>query len=151
MGDGVQDMNAFWPASSNAEYDGSAAAAWVLGLYGGLRILTGAVHMFWEDGGAGRIAGLDLDAGGMTLIAVFAWAGATQLVWGCAALGLALFYRALVAPALLLALSEQSLIAVNAWILKPVAGGHHPPATYVALAGVWILALAFLSALWRKN
>lgn len=139
-----------WPARSNADYSGPAAAAWVLGLYGALRIVTGAVHMFWEDGGAGRIAGLDLEAGGMTLIAVFAWAGATQLVWGGATLGIALFYRTLAAPALLLALLEQTLIAVNAWVLKPVAEGHHPPATYVALAGVWILALAFLSTFWRK-
>ena len=146
-----KDMKSLWPARSNAAYGGLIVASWVLGIYGALRILTGSVHMFWDDGGAGRIAGLNLDADPMTLIAVFAWAGATQLVWGCATLGVALWYRSLVAPALLLALVEQSLIAINAWVLKPVADGHHPPATYVALAGVWILALGLLSAFWRKR
>ena len=42
----------------------------------------GLIHSFLPDGGAGVIAGMDLSGNGAAIVRVFAWAGATLIVWG---------------------------------------------------------------------
>jgi hypothetical protein len=121
----------------------------ILVAYGLLRVLTGAWHMFAPDGGAMSIAGLDLSLEGPAIVALFAWAGATQLAIGLAALVVA--FRSLTLWPWMLGIGalEQALIVVNAWLLKPVIqpnGAVMPPATFVGIAGTLILLVATLIA-----
>jgi hypothetical protein len=127
------------PASTNADYEGAPLSAYILTLVGVLTILPGLIHTFLPDGGAGVIAGMDLAHDGAAVIGVFAWAGATQIVWGVALLVASLRYRTLVPPLLVLVLLERTLIALNLWWLKPPASGQHPPAAYATLFALPLL------------
>jgi hypothetical protein len=129
----------FLPPSTNAHYEGAPLAARFLTLVGILTIAPGLIHSFLPDGGAGVIAGMDLSGNGAAVISVFAWAGATQIVWGAALLVASLRYRSLVPPLLALVLLERSLIALNLWLLKAPANGHHPPEAYATLISVPLL------------
>ncbi|MGH7288520.1 MAG: hypothetical protein ACREI8_10935 [Myxococcota bacterium] len=133
------------PPSTNAHYAGSPLAARFLTLVGLLTIGPGLIHTFLPDGGAGVIAGLDLSSSGAAVIGVFAWAGATQIVWGTALLVASLRYRSLVPALLALVLLERSLIAANLWLGKAAGSGHHPPAAYATLVALplIVIALAF--------
>ena len=123
----------FLPASTNSSYGGAPLAAWFLTFIGVTTIGPGLIHSFLPDGGAGVIAGIDLSGNGASVIGVFAWAGATQIVWGTALLVASLRYRSLVPPLLALVALERGLIALNLWVLKAPASGHHPPEAYATL------------------
>jgi hypothetical protein len=137
----------FLSPSTNDRYGGSILSAWFLTAFSVLTIIPGCIHTFAPDGGAGTIAGLDLSQNGRVIIAVFAWAGATQIAFGIAALIISLRYRDLVPLMLSLAIVERSLHAVNAWLLKGGAAGHHPPEHYAVLVGLPLLAAAFVLSL----
>ena len=133
------------PPSTNAHYAGSPLAAYFLSFVGITTIGPGLIHTFLPDGGAGVIAGLDLSGNGAAIVGVFAWAGATQIVWGIALLVASLRYRSLVPPLFALLLLERSLIALNIWVLKAPVGDHHrPPEAYATLVTLPLL----LGALW---
>lgn len=143
-------MSRFFPPSTNADYHGRPLAAWFLTLVSLGTIVPGGIHVFLPDGGAGVIAGIDLTQGGKTIIAVFAWAGATQMVWGLSMLAVSLAYRSLVPLFLFLILVERSIIAVNQWVLKATGTGHHPPEAYVTLVALPLVALMLGLALARR-
>jgi hypothetical protein len=126
--------------STNAAYDGAPWAARLLAALGALTILPGAVHVFLPDGGAATIAGVDLGACKTSIVACFAWAGATQIAFGATMLLVALRYRSLVPAVYVLVLGERVLHAVNGWWLKP-GSGHHPPEHYAVLLLVPVLLL----------
>ena len=129
----------FLPPSTNAQYTGAPIAAHLLTLVGVLTILPGLIHTFLPDGGAGVIGGLDLSVNGAIVIGVFAWAGATQIVWGTTLLVASRRYRSLVPPLLVLVAIERALIALNIWVLKASASGHRPPEAYATLISLPLL------------
>ncbi|MEX2207105.1 MAG: hypothetical protein WEF50_12825 [Myxococcota bacterium] len=137
----------FLPPSTNFQYAGSKLAARFLALLGALTIAPGLVHTFLPDGGAGVIAGMDLSGNGASVIGVFAWAGATQIVWGFALLVAALRYQSLVPPLLALVVVERTLIALNLWLLKAPESGRHPPEAYATLIALPLMVGALLLAL----
>lgn len=139
------------PPSTNAHYGGSPLAAWLLTFVGVTTIVPGLIHVFLPDGGAGVIAGLDLSSNGAAVIGVFAWAGATQLVWGIALLAASLRWRSFVPPLLSLVLVERTLIALNLWLLKPPATGHRPPEAYATLVAIPLLAAAIALSLRHRD
>jgi len=143
-------MSRFFPPSTNADYHGRPLAAWFLTLVSLGTIVPGGIHVFLPDGGAGVIAGIDLTQGGKTIIAVFAWAGATQMVWGMAMLAVSLAYRSLVPLVLGLILIERALIAANAWLLKSSGTGHHPPEAYVTLVAIPLVLLMLVLSLSKR-
>ena len=138
------------PPSTNDRYVGSPLSAWFLTLFSVLTIVPGAIHTFAPDGGAGSIAGIDLSQNGRVIIAVFAWAGATQIAFGLATLIVSLRYRDLVPLMLVLALVERTLHALNGWFFKG-AGGHHPPEHYAVLVSLVLLTLALALSLRDRN
>ncbi|MEX1152934.1 hypothetical protein [Parvibaculum sp.] len=142
-------MASLVPESTNDAYRGHPLAAWALTLLGILTVVPGAIHAFLPDGGAGVIAGLDLSANAATIIGVFAWVGATQIVWGALMLFVSLRYRSFVPPVLALILVERIIIALNQWVFKPGEGPHHPPEAYATL--VLLPAVAVLLALALRN
>src|SRR5262252_2469107 len=117
----------FLPPSSNDLYRGALWSAHFLTLFSALTIVPGCIHTFARDGGAGTIAGIDLSQNGRVVIAVFAWAGATQIAFGLATLAVSLRYRSLVPLMLALAIVERTLHALDAWALKSAGTVHHPP------------------------
>jgi hypothetical protein len=131
-------------ANTNGDYRGSLIAAYVLTLMAVGTIGPGLIHAFLPDGGAGVIAGLDLSRNGRTIVGVFAWVGATQIVWGAAMLIVSLYYRSFVPLLFALILVERSIIALNQWIFKPGEGAHQPPEAFVTLV-VIPLAAAMLA------
>ena len=143
-------MSRFFPPSTNADYHGRPLAAWFLTLVSLATIVPGGIHVFLPDGGAGVIAGIDLTQGGKTIIAVFAWAGATQMVWGLSMLAVSLAYRSLVPLFLFLILVERSMIAANQWVLKATGTGHQPPEAYVTLVALPLVALMLGLALAKR-
>ena len=143
-------MSRFFPPSTNADYHGRPLAAWFLTLVSLGTIVPGGIHVFLPDGGAGVIAGIDLTQGGKTIIAVFAWAGATQMVWGLSMLAVSLAYRSLVPLFLFLILVERSMIAANQWVLKATGTGHQPPEAYVTLLALPLIALMLGLALAKR-
>lgn len=134
----------FLPSSTNAHYAGAPLAAHFLAFVGITTIGPGLIHSFLPDGGAGVIAGMDLSGNGAAIVGVFAWAGATQIVWGMTLLAAALRYRTLVPPLFALLLLERSLIALNLWVLKAPVGDHRPPEAYATLVAQPLL----IGALW---
>jgi hypothetical protein len=136
-----------FPLSTNDLYRGSISSAYFLTLFSVLTIVPGCIHEFARDGGAGTIAGLDLSQNGGVIVGLFAWAGATQIAWGLAMLTVSLRYQSLVPLMLGLAIVERTLHALNAWILKSVAGGHHPPEHYGVLFVLPLLVAAFALSL----
>lgn len=136
-----------FPPSTNDAYSGSLLSAYFLVLLSVLTIIPGCIHEFASDGGAGSIAGLDLSRHGRVIVALFAWAGATQIAFGTATLVVALRYRSLVPLMLALVIVERSLHALNAWVLKGGEPTHHPPEHYAVLVGLPLLIAAFVLSL----
>jgi hypothetical protein len=136
----------FLPPSTNDQYRGSLGAARLLTVLAVLTIVPGCIHTFLPDGGAGVIAGIDLSQCGHVIVPLFAWAGATQIVFGIVMLLASLRYRTFVPLVLALLLVERSLHALDGWLLKP-GTGHHPPEHYAVLVGVPLVALALVLAL----
>lgn len=138
--------SALLPPPTNYRYRGATASARFLTLVSVLTILPGAVHTLLPDGGAGTIAGIDLGAAGPVIVALFAWAGATQIAFGIATLVVSLRYRDLVPLMLALVVLERSLHALNGWVLKR-GSGHHPPEHYAVLVVLPLLLIAFAGSL----
>ena len=136
-----------FPPSTNDVYSGSKLSAYVLTLFSVLTIIPGCIHTFAPDGGAGTIAGLDLSQNGRVIIAIFAWAGATQIAFGLAALIVSLRYRSFVPLLLGLAIVERTLHALDAWVIKNAGTAHHPPEHYAVLVGLPLLVASFVLSL----
>lgn len=136
------------PPSSNADYTGAPGAARALLVFALLTIVPACIHTFLPDGGAGVIAGIDLGPAGPTIIALFAWAGATQIVFGVVMLLAATRYRTFVPLVLALTLFERTLHALDGWILKNPTG-RHPPEHYAVLVALPLLAVALVASLRR--
>ena len=134
------------PASTNDQYTGPLAAAHFLFVLSILTIVPGCIHTFLPDGGAGVIAGIDLSQCGTAIIALFAWAGATQIVFGIVMMLVARRYRSFVPLLLALVIVERALHAINAWVFKG-GTGHHPPEHYAVLIGVPLTAIALIYSL----
>ena len=127
----------------------ASASSRFLVLCGVLAVVPGMIHVFLPDGGAGVIAGIDLSGDAARIVSMFAWAGATQIVWGLMMLAIGLAYRALVTLALALLLVEKTLHALSFWVLKP--SDHHPPESYAVLVAVPVIALFLALALRRRG
>lgn len=133
------------PPSTNHQYAGALLSARFLTLAAVLNIIPGCIHTFLPDGGAGSIAGIDLGACGPTIVALFAWAGPTQIALGIVMLAVSLRYRSLVPLLLAVALLERSLHALAGWVTKALP--HHPPEHYAVLVAIPLLLAALIGSL----
>jgi hypothetical protein len=138
------------PPADPAAYRGAPDAVGFLLTCALLTVVAGCIHVFLPDGGAGVIAGLNLGANGARTVALFAWAGATQIVWGLLLAVIALRQRPLVPLALALLLLERLLHAANFWLLHESSGAR-PPEHYVTLLLLPLLALFLWRSLARRS
>ncbi|HET6970006.1 MAG TPA: hypothetical protein VFH92_02675 [Phenylobacterium sp.] len=141
---------AFLPPSTNDRYKGSIVAVWGLGLFTLGTIAPGLIHSFLPDGGAHVIAHLDTGDRDELVRGVFAWEGAAQLALGLGMLAAVLRYRTLTSLFLALVIVERGLMTLQAWVLRPPAGGHHPPEHYASPVTV-VLATVFLALAMRAR
>jgi hypothetical protein len=114
----------------------------VLGL---VNLGRGAIHFFADDGGAGRIAGIDLARNREVIVMLFAVMGLDQLVWGAVDLFVALRQRSWVPIALALSLAKQAVGAAVLWLYKPLPVP--APGKYGALLSLPLLAIALYLSL----
>ncbi len=140
-------MTSLLPPPTNDRYAGSMFSVYVATIFGVLTVIPGCIHSFAPDGGAGSIAGLDLSHNGAVIVALFAWAGATQIAFGLVVLIVALRYRTFLPLLLALAVLERTLHALNAWFWKSPTGAHHPPEHYAVLVGLPLLIAALVWSL----
>lgn len=138
------------PPSTNQAYAGARASAWFLALAAVLTLAPGAIHSFTPDGGAGTIAGLDMGNRPDLVRSLFAWEGATQLAYGLVMLAVALRYRPLVPLLLASILVERGLMALQGWVLRPPANGHHPPEHFASLVVLPLTVLFLVISLRRR-
>lgn len=125
----MDPSNLFPDPNHLAVYSGSVASVWYLGLMTVVTILPGCIHFFLRDGGAVSIAGLKLEAHQQLIFRLFAWAGATQIVWGLVMAVVFWRYNALVPLILVLLVIERTLHLWNMWF-SPKSGSHRPPEAY---------------------
>jgi len=128
------------PARSNDAYRGSPWAWRLLLLLGAVNLVRGGIHFFAEDGGAGRIAGIDLSRGGDVIVMLFAMLGLDQITWGAIDLYVALRQRAFVPVVFALTLAKQAVAAWAIWLYKPLSVP--APGKYGAVLTLPLLALA---------
>jgi len=137
------------PASTNAAYRGSPLAWKFLVVLGLVNLGRGGIHLFADDGGAGRIAGIDLARNGEVIVMLFAVMGLDQIAWGAVDLAVALRQRSLVPVVLAIALAKQALGAAVMWLYKPLPVP--APGKYGAVLTLPLLALALHLALRERR
>lgn len=134
------------PPSTNENYHGPIWTSYALLLVAAQSLIGGTLHVVLPDSGLITIAGLDLaHEGGLHMIALAAWVGATQIVWGVVLAFTALRYRSFTVPLLLLVVLEKSLILIGQMI-KPTGSEHTPPGIYGAAILLVICAIALIVA-----
>lgn len=134
------------PQSTNQDYVGPLWAAYALLLAAAQSLLGGALQVILPDSGLISIAGLNLaHEGGLQMIALAARLGATQIVWGLVLALVALRYRSLTVPLLLMVVIEKSLILFGRMI-KPTGSEQMPPSLYGAMGVLVICLIALIVA-----
>jgi hypothetical protein len=136
-------FNRLFPEKQN-EYDGYKIVVILAILLAVISTLRSLVHIFFPDGGAGVIAGIELS--GIlrgAVIFTFAWAGLYQLIFAILQWIVLLRYRRFLPLMLLLMLFEQASLFIIP-LFKPISQtvlSHTPPE---AIGNKILLPLMFL-------
>jgi hypothetical protein len=122
------------------DYRGSPLAIGFLWLQIAINAFRGWVHVFWQDSGAGRIAGIDLTHNAAPTISFLASIGLDQIAWGVIEIGVVTRYRRWIPTLLAFLLAKQVAGAWLLWVWKPL--GVDAPGKFGSLYGVPLVALA---------
>jgi hypothetical protein len=133
------------PQRWNEPYRGRPIAWQLLLLLAAVNFVRGGIHLFADDGGAGRIAGIDLAQGGAVIVMLFAVMGIDQIVWGAIDAAVALRWRAFVPLVLAVTLAKQLTGALVMWVYKPLLVP--APGKYGALLMLPVLLFALWASL----
>jgi len=129
------------PAKADNTIRGMQLPVYAFVLLAVISAVRSCIHIFAPDGGAGRIAGIDLSvAGADGIIFAFGLWGSAQLIYAAIQLAVAFRYRSLV-PAMYVLLILETLLRMLVGHLNPVSFVHTPPG---AIANYIILPLAVL-------
>jgi hypothetical protein len=137
------------PARADNTLRGSKIPFYVFILVAAIGLVRSCIHIFAPDGGAGSIAGMNLNVTGADeVIFAFALWGSAQLIYAILQWLVILRYRSLV-PLMWLVQFLETLGRMLVGRIKPVTFAHTPPGAYqnyiyLALA-VAMLALALWS------
>jgi hypothetical protein len=138
------------PGKADNVIQGSKVPFYLLILIASIGLVRSCVHIFSFDGGAGSIAGMNLNVTGANgIIFAFALWGSAQLIYALLQWLVILRYRSLIPLMWGMQLLETLGRMLVGWI-KPVTFAYVPPGAYqnyIYLAlGVAMLALALWSA-----
>ena len=109
------------------------------------------IHLLAPDGGAGSIAGMDLNvAGANGIVFAFALWGSSQLIYALIQLAVAFRYRSLI-PFMYVLLILETLLRMLVGRMRPVTFAHTPPGAI----GNWVIlplaALMLVLSLRREH
>ena len=138
-------LNILLPKQVNNRLRGSQIPLYVFALYTAISTVRSCIHLLAPDGGAGSIAGMDLNvAGASGIVFAFALWGSAQLLLAFVQLLVVVRYRALV-PLFYLLLIAEIFLRILVGHIKPVTFAHTPPGAI----GNWILLpIALLMLVW---
>jgi hypothetical protein len=137
------------PAKVDNTVIGMRLPVYVFTLIAIVSTLRSCIHVFAPDGGAGSIAGMNLNVEGAAgIVFAFALWGSAQLVYAIVQLVVAFRYRSLV-PFMYVLLMVEVLLRMLVGRMKPVTFAHTPPGAI----GNWVMlplaALMLVLSLWR--
>jgi hypothetical protein len=133
------------PQTTNAQYGGSPWAWRFLLALAALNLARGSIHLIVGDGGAGRIAGIDLSENREVIVFLFAVMGLHQLAFGVLDLVVALRYRSFVPLLLTVETVKQAIAVAVGWFYKPMPV--EAPGKYGAILLLLLLLPALLLSL----
>lgn len=107
-----------FPKTADNSYQGSKIAIYVFMLISFISLGRSVIHLLAPDGGAGSIAGIDLSAGGESIIFAFALWGLSQVIYAFIQLLVAFRYRTLI-PLFYLILIFETLGRMFIGQIKP--------------------------------
>ncbi|BBB47222.1 hypothetical protein [Pelolinea submarina] len=124
---------------------GSQIPLYFFAAYTVVSTVRSCIHLLAPDGGAGSVAGMDLDVTGASgIVFAFALWGSAQLLLAFLQLLVVVRYRALV-PLMYMLLIAEILLRMLVGHMKPVTFAHTPPGAI----GNWILLpIALLMLAW---
>lgn len=127
------------------EYTGPKIPFYFLVVIALLSTARSLIHMFFPDGGAGVIAGVDVNVqGGENIIAMFGQWGASQLILALVYWLVVVRYRSLTSLMLAVIVLEQLLRLGMGWV-KPLVVDAPPPG---AVGSELVLPLAVVALVW---
>ena len=135
---------ALLPQRWNEPYAGRPIAWLLLLLLALVNLGRGSIHLFASDGGAGRIAGIDLTQGGAVIVMLFAVMGLDQLAWAAIDAAVALRWRAFVPAVWAVTLVKELVGAFVLWVYKPL------PVPAPGKYGAVLILPVFAFALWAS-
>ena len=130
-----QLLSTLLPPSADNTVRGMKLPVYVFALIAIVSTVRSLIHLLAPDGGAGTIAGMDLNvpvANG--IIFAFALWGSSQLVYALIQLAVAFRYRSLI-PFMYVLLILEALLRMLVSRMKPVTFAHTPPGAI----GNWVI------------
>ena len=137
------------PERWSEPYRGRPIAWQLLLLFALVNLVRGSIHLFASDGGAGRIAGIDLTQGGAVIVMLFAVMGIDQIAWAAIDAAVALRWRAFVPLVWAITLVKQLAAALVMWVYKPLPVP--APGKFGALLTLPVVAFALWASLKPKR
>ena len=137
------------PAQADNSITGMKLPVYVFTVIAIVSAVRSCIHLFARDGGAGSIAGMNLDVeGAVGIVFAFALWGSAQLVYALVQLVVAFRYRSLV-PFMYVLLIVEVLLRMFVGRTKPVAFAHTPPGAI----GNWVMlplaVVMLILSVWR--
>jgi hypothetical protein len=141
----------FLPAQADNRLRGSKLPQYLLILVAAIGLVRSLIHIFAPDGGAGSIAGMNLNVSGADeVIFAFALWGAAQLIYALLQWLVILRYRSLVPFMWVMQLLETGGRLLVGRI-KPVTFAHTPPGAYQNYVYLGLSILMILLAVWSGS
>lgn len=132
------------PAEANNNIHGSKTPLYFLVLIAFIGTIRSFIHMFFTDGGAGSIAGMNIpEISANEFLFVWALWGSAQLIYALIQWIVIFRYRSLV-PLMWIIQILESLLRMFVGLIKPVNFANVPPGTYQNYLYI-ILAVAMLA------
>lgn len=139
------------PASAGNIVLGTKLPVYLFMLLAVISTVRSCIHLFAADGGAGSIAGMNLDVEGASgIIFAFALWGSSQLIYAFIQLVVAFRYQSLV-PAMYLLLIVETLLRELVGHLKPVTFRHTPPGAMANHVLLPLAALMLMLSIWSAR
>ena len=150
----MQILDILLPKIADNQIRGSIYPFYALCLIAPMSLFRSLIHLFYSDGGANSIAGINLTLDhGSEVIFSFALWGSSQLIFAIIQLIVLKRYRSLV-PLIYLALIFEIFLRILVGHIKPISFLHPPPgmiANWILLPiACFMFALSIQSALKSK-
>ncbi len=138
------------PTNVDNNGPGMQLTTYVFMLLAIISTVRSCIHLLAPDGGAGSIAGMNLQvAGADEVIFAFALWGGSQLIYALIQLAVAFRYRSLV-PAMYVLLILETLLRMLVGHMKPVTFAHTPPGEYANHIILPLAVLMLALSLWKS-